>query len=495
MPPNPQTGLPGLTTSRHRIAMVVPFTFGLEEPRRLAAFDDLILRRTAFDATGVAESTLRGQAPEPSRWQAYAGARNDRPESEETVNPAYYSLYPQAQQVVHNALRPPDDAPRADALLCLPYSMPLAGLRIPAGEGFTGDEDLALDSARLLLFRTGVGVLAVIFEVGSGPVPATRLLDALRGLAEPHNCPSGRPQARQARRLDRLAETLLRHAMGEAARPHPYRKTWISAARVPASDRAVIERLALLLGHRQTSAYAIRHEYVQDAVYAPFAYVGHAVSIGGAASVVADHPEAQGFVDIFVDRVWSHTYLPLLMLPLHQHYFYLRHTEWEPLSPEARAAVKRLEERFEQNLDFQAYFGSSLVGQIDLHNAYVRTATQHLRLGERSAEYERATRDYAAMLKARRQRKLRWMEIFGSAGAVFLLMRELLEALMQNGFIGDVPDSRAWFAMLHRWTPEETTRMVDRLHHWEQTILIVSLAFAVAAGAIAWAFDRRLGKD
>ena len=211
--------------------------------------------------------------------------------------------------------------------------------------------------------------------------------------------------------------------------------------------------------------------------------------------MVGDDPGAQIFVDMFIHRVWSHTYLPLLLLPLHQHYFFLRHAEWEPLSPRAHAAVHRLEERFEDNLDFQAHFGSALVGQVDLHNAYVRAATQHLRLHERAQDYERATRDYAGMLRARRQGKLRWIEIFGSAGAVFLIVRELLDALMQNGFFWEVPESRAWFALLQRWSPEKTTEMIERIHHWDQATLVLSLGAALLAGVLAWLFDRRISKE
>lgn len=522
MTTNTVSDLQTLVVRQHRIALVVPFTFALKNPEHIARFDARILASDPQLGTTELPAGLQRAATPPAPtatppvWRRYAGALNDTPGANATVNPAYDSLYPQAQQVVHNPLgkslqstndlatpfatdRAHPHAHTADTLLCLPYTLNLDGLQWPEAQTAEATPEapaaVRLHAARLLLFRTGVGILVLLLDAGADAMPADRLLDALRGLAEPHNCAPDQPHARIADQLDILAAHLLHSALGDAAHLHLRRKTWASAAHAPAADHAQLQRLALLLGHRQTTAYALLPEHMQDAVYAPFAYVAHAVSVGGTASVVGDDDGAKRFVDIFVDRVWSHTYLPLLLLPLHQHYFYLRHAEWEPLSPRAHATVRKLEERFEDNLDFQAHFGSALVGQIDLHNAYVRTATQHLRLHERAADYERATRDYAGMLRVRRQGKLRWIEVFGSAGAAFIIVRELLDALMQNGFIWAVPEPRAWFALLQRWTPEQTTAMIERVHHWDQAVALISLAAAALAGLLAWYADRRIAKE
>ena len=506
----------------HCIAVVVPFTFHLKSPERLKEFDARVLGSDPAitpDAlpAGLVETSHNEphavQTPQSvaaRRWRRYAGARNNATGSDAPINPAYFSLYPQAQQVVHHPLDAPEPrtgrrhSGRNDPQLCYPYSLPLDGLYWPAvHQGATSNNTpsqpentaVRLHSARLLLFRTGVGLLVLLLDVGAGAVTAAHLLDTLRALAEPHNCATGQPYPRIAAQIDTLAEHLLQNTLGASTHAHLRRKTWVSAAHLPSANRAQLQRLALLLGHRQNAAYALLPEYMQDAVYAPFAYVAHAVSVGGAASVVSDDRGAQPFVDIFVARVWSHTYLPLLLLPLHQHYFYLRHAEWEPLAPNAHDAVRKLEERFEENLDFQAHFASALVGQIDLHNAYVRTTAQSLRLQERKGEYERATHEYAGMLRVRRQRRLRFLEVAGSFAAVFIIVREVLEAAMQNGFIGDVPESRAWFALLQRWSPQQITDMIERVHHWDQAIFVLSLGAATVAALVALVFDRRIGRE
>lgn len=504
-----------LQIANHRIALVVPFTFPLERTEALQDFDDRLLASApAIDPAALPAGLCRmpdrpngsqsGQPPQPDavsfRWRRYAGARNDAPQRDGPINPAYYSLYPQAQHVVQHPLEAAQpggesaDPKRDDALLCLPYSLPLHGLYWPETPD-AATPAVRLHSARLMLFRTGIGLLLLLMQSGPDDLRADNLLAHVRALAEPYNVNPESPHARISSQLDALAQHLLHHAIPGMATPHLRRKTWVSAAHVPSASHAQLQRLALLLSHRQNTAYALRPEQVQEAVYAPFDYVAHAVSIGGAASVVSDAAGAQPFVDIFVDRVWSHTYLPLLLLPLHQHYFYLRHAEWEPLSPRAHHAARELEERYEDYLDFQAHFASALVGQIDLHNAYVRIAAAHLRLHERVAEFERATHDYAGMLRVRGQRRLRILEIGGSFAAVFIIVREVLEAAMQNGFFGDVPESRAWYAQLNRWSPQKITEMIERVHHWDQAIFSISLSAAIVAAVLAWWFDRRIGKE
>lgn len=501
--------LADLPVAAHRLTLIVPFTFEAQRANaQLAKRLDQTILAAALTLPAPIE---RASETAALHWRPYAGAYNDDPQHDEANrNPAYASLYPVAQQVVQNPLHGCAAEPRqADAQrwLCLPYSLPLSGskMRAPGDDGGNapGAEPapheaarIGLLDARLALFRTGIGLLLLTVQSArSDALSVERLLQLLRGLADPSNAPNN-PYAALAKPLEQLALALLEQTLGRTATAYPQRKTWASAAHVPTANPAQLQRLAVMLSHRQTLAYALQAEHVRNLVYAPFAYTAHAASIGGAASVVSDDPDAKFFIGQFIHRVWAHTYLPLLLLPLHQHYFYVRHAEWDPIVIRSNRTLQTLEKRYAHVVELQAHFGSALVGQIDLHNAYVQMVEQRLRLGEREHEFERATRDYSDMLRAERLHKLRFFEAAGSGIAIFLLARELIDAVMVFGLpffgLGAVPESREWFAQLQRWSPHQITEMIHRVHQWEMVNFIASATLGFIAAYFAHRYGRKI---
>lgn len=375
---------------------------------------------------------------------------------------------------------------------------------------------LQLDEARFLLFRTGIGILDLSLhyhaDVQNAPLDLAVLSEGNYFLShdnygsnkksktkvdvDPESAPPTQPQMTPDKLTDLVSE-LLPAIHGKKPLLLPDRRILYTLAQVDAQDTSPdeLKLIATRLAHRQNQDYAPNVEVFESQLFTPFPYLCHATAIEGGASVSLLETDSSHYLRDFIKDAGPNKYIPLYLAELHSHYWLLMQSQWLPKrhgKADSSVDKKALTETYEATLDFRRYFHPVLVSQISMHNAFHQAWQKTLGIGNRLDNLEQTARQFADLVQ---ERRTRWISrISGTLGG-FILTREILESISNNGWFWGKPSLEDWLAELPKMAPAELAEKLHLISSWETGTLLGALAGAFIGYVIAWRFETGLNKE